>query len=64
MNSSVNRRVFLKNIAAVGGMTVVSVTLPVLAEPKTQSNADSPTDQHTGYHETPHIRAYYRTLQE
>ncbi|OUD14978.1 twin-arginine translocation signal domain-containing protein [Thioflexithrix psekupsensis] len=63
MNSTVNRRDFLKNIAALSGVTAVSAALPALAESDT-ATAVVPAAEPTGYHETPHIRAYYRTLQD
>jgi anaerobic selenocysteine-containing dehydrogenase len=64
MNSTVNRRDFLKNIAALSGVTVVSAALPALAESDTATAVVPTADHVTGYHETPHIRAYYRTLQD
>lgn len=63
---SVNRRIFLKGAAAAGGVaaiTAVSATGLVDADtqqPDTPEVADKKASK--GYHETQHIKAYYRTL--
>ena len=58
------RRNFLKGVVVVSGATALSgVSASILTDdtPKTnQDDAEAPASK--GYHETPHIQAYYRTL--
>ena len=58
------RRNFLKGVVVVSGATALSgVSASMLTEdtPKTKHNAaEAPASK--GYHETPHIQVYYRTL--
>jgi hypothetical protein len=58
-----DRRAFLKGVVASGGAAAVAMaSTKGLAAP-----ADAPTTEHAteapaqGYHETPHIRDYYKT---
>jgi hypothetical protein len=56
-----DRRTFLKKLAAAGGATaaVVVSSRAAVASPE-QGAAPEPAKQ-KGYHETPHIRSYYRS---
>jgi len=60
-----DRRRFLKGVAAAGGataLTAFSVSRLVAADsdgPDTQKHTENAS---RGYHETEHIREYYRTL--
>ena len=61
-----NRRIFLKGAAAAGGaaaITVVSATGLVDTDTQ-QTDAPDVADKKAskGYHETQHIKDYYRTL--
>ncbi len=54
------RRTFLKKLAAAGGATAaVAMSNQAVASPDADLASES-TEQR-GYHETPHIRNYYRT---
>lgn len=54
------RRTFLKKLAAAGGATAaIAVSGQAAASPE-PAPASEPTSNR-GYHETPHIRHYYRT---
>jgi hypothetical protein len=60
-----NRRNFLKGVVAVGGVTAVSTfTASNLMADDTGESLSRENDTQTsrGYHETNHIRNYYRTL--
>ena len=61
------RRTFLKTAVAAGGVTVLSNAnaAPVENIPQqAQPAAAEPVDSSTGYHESVHIKHYYRTLRE
>ena len=52
------RRTFLKKLAAAGGATAaVAMSNQAVAEPDVASEST----EERGYHETSHIRSYYRT---
>jgi hypothetical protein len=55
------RRTFLKKLAAAGGATaaVVVTSRSALASPDHEPATEA--SKQRGYHETPHIRDYYRT---
>ena len=54
------RRTFLKKLAAAGGATAaVSISGQAVASPEPGPASEPTRDR--GYHETPHIRHYYRT---
>jgi len=55
------RRTFLKKLAAAGGATaaVVVTSRSALASPDHKPAPEAANQR--GYHETPHIRDYYRT---
>ena len=54
------RRTFLKKLAAAGGATAaVAVSSHAAASPDLDLASEATEDR--GYHETPHIRNYYRT---
>lgn len=54
------RRAFLKKLAAAGGATAaVAISGQAAASP--EPDAVSQPAKNRGYHETPHIRHYYRT---
>ena len=54
------RRIFLKKLAAAGGATAaVAMSNQAVAAP--DLDLASEETQERGYHETPHIRSYYRT---
>ncbi len=61
-----DRRLFLKGAAAAGGVTALAaVSTASLSDPDTADNTDPGTaakPASRGYHETAHIRDYYRTL--
>jgi len=55
------RRAFLKKLAAAGGATAaVAIGGQAAASSPEPGPASEPT-KNRGYHETPHIRHYYRT---
>ena len=54
------RRTFLKKLAAAGGATAaVAISGQAAASPEPDPASEPAKKQ--GYHETPHIRHYYRT---
>ena len=54
------RRNFLKKLAAAGGATAaVAISGQAAASP--EPGPASEAKKNRGYHETPHIRDYYRT---
>jgi hypothetical protein len=54
------RRTFLKKLAAAGGATAaVAISGQAVASPEPGPASEPTRDR--GYHETPHIRHYYRT---
>ena len=60
------RRNFLKGAVIVGGATAlssVSAGLLTESDPK-QKRKDQNAQASKGYHETPHIQAYYQTLRD
>ena len=63
-----DRRLFLKGVIAAGGATALTaVSAHHLADPSKDKQADpglnaDPVSQ--GYHETAHIKAYYRALRD
>lgn len=59
-----NRRIFLKGAAAAGGAAALSaVSAGVMdEEPETENATAAAQDTEAGYHETQHIRDYYRAL--
>lgn len=60
-----DRRTFLKGIVAAGGasaLTAVSASHLTDILDDHQAAADDAATAARGYHETPHIREYYRTL--
>ncbi|EIJ41405.1 hypothetical protein BegalDRAFT_0487 [Beggiatoa alba B18LD] len=61
------RREFLKNLAVLGSATAVVSSTVVNAEtaiPSESPARDATQATHAqGYHLTPHIEAYYKTLQ-
>jgi secreted PhoX family phosphatase len=63
-----DRRLFLKGVIAAGGATALTaVSAHHLADPleDKQAGADlNPDPVSQGYHETAHIKAYYRTLRD
>ena len=62
-----NRRIFLKAAVAAGGATAISrVSAAPSEEPlSTRSSPDQEAGQQSsGYRESDHIRAYYKTLRE
>jgi len=64
------RRNFLKGIAVVGGVAALSsLSVGESAGLTTKSDTveksdDASTQQSKGYHETPHIEAYYNSLRD
>ena len=54
------RRTFLKKLAAAGGATA-AVAMSGQATASVGADLASETTEDRGYHETPHIRNYYRT---
>lgn len=61
------RRTFLKTAVAAGGVTVLSTANAAPAEEVSQQSAPAapePAAESTGYHETAHIKHYYKTLRE
>jgi len=57
---SEERRNFLKTLAAAGGATAaVAISGQAAASPEPEPASEPTRDR--GYHETPHIRHYYRT---
>lgn len=62
------RRTFLKTAVAAGGVSVLATTAdatPIEHNPqKTQSAEPGATAESMGYHETSHIKHYYKTLRE
>jgi len=63
-----DRRLFLKGVIAAGGATALTaVSARHLAEPMKDKQVDAglkPDPVSQGYHETAHIKAYYRTLRD
>ena len=59
-----DRRTFLKKLAAAGGATAaVAVSgRAAVASPEQGSTPEPARDR--GYHETPHIRSYYRSARQ
>jgi len=56
-----DRRTFLKKLAAAGGATAaVAVSGRAAVASPAEDTASGPAKQR-GYHETPHIRSYYRS---
>ena len=56
-----DRRTFLKKLAAAGGATAaVAVSGRAAVASPEQGTAPEPAREE-GYHETPHIRSYYRS---
>ncbi len=56
-----DRRTFLKKLAAAGGATAaVAVSGRAAVASPEQGTASEPAKQE-GYHETPHIKSYYRS---
>ena len=61
------RRTFLKTAVAAGGVTALGAANAAPAEEisqKTISAVPEPVAESTGYHETAHIKHYYKTLRE
>jgi hypothetical protein len=61
------RRTFLKTAVAAGGVSVLSAANAAPAEEilqKTTSAVPEPVAESRGYHETDHVKHYYRTLRE
>ena len=58
------RRNFLKGVVVAGGATALtSVSAGLLTESNsTEKRANTKTRSSKGYHETPHIQAYYQSL--
>jgi hypothetical protein len=64
---SSTRRTFLKTAVAAGGVSVLSTANVASAEvilQKPESAGPEPADGPMGYHETAHIKHYYKTLRE
>lgn len=58
---AIDRRTFLKNVAAAGGAAAaLTVTGKVAATDAVSQPADS-KPREKGYHETRHIKTYYKT---
>lgn len=59
-----NRRNFLKGVVAVGGVTAVSTftATKLIADDTSTPLSRADTQTSRGYHETEHIKKYYRTL--
>lgn len=58
------RREFLKGVAVVGGAaTLATISKSAAARVETKEVGSAPK-QSKGYHETPHIRAYYETARQ
>jgi len=60
------RRNFLKGFVIVSGVTALSsVSAGLLTDNKLREKSDGASArQSKGYHETPHIQAYYDTLRD
>ena len=59
-----DRRTFLKKLAAAGGATAaVAVSGRAAVASPEQGNTPEPA-RDRGYHETPHIRSYYRSARQ
>jgi hypothetical protein len=59
-----DRRTFLKKLAAAGGATAaVAVSGRAAVASPVQDKASGPA-RDKGYHETPHIRSYYRSARQ
>ncbi len=61
------RRTFLKTAVAAGGVTALGAANAAPAEEisqKTISAVPEPAAESMGYHETAHIKHYYKTLRE
>jgi len=62
---TVNRRIFLKGAAAAGGAAAITaVSASGLVDADTEEDVIPAADNKAskGYHETRHIKDYYRTL--
>ena len=63
-----DRRLFLKGVVAAGGATALTaVSAHHHADPLNESQADvghNPDPAEQGYHESAHVKAYYRTLSD
>lgn len=61
------RRTFLKTAVAAGGVTVLSTANATPVDEisqQTEPAVPEPVAESTGYHETDHIKHYYKTLRE
>jgi hypothetical protein len=56
-----DRRTFLKKLAAAGGATAAVAMSGRAAVASPEQGTASEPDRQKGYHETPHIRSYYRS---
>jgi len=56
-----DRRNFLRQLAAAGGATAAVALTGSQALAAPEPDAKSAESEPRGYHETPHIRTYYRT---
>jgi nitrous oxide reductase len=54
------RRTFLKTMAVAGGATATVLLTGRAAGASPEQNASPEATENRGYHETPHIRTYYR----
>ena len=54
------RRTFLKTMAVAGGATAAVVLTGRAAFAAPEQNLSPKAAENRGYHETPHIRTYYR----
>jgi len=64
---SSTRRTFLKTAVAAGGVTVLSTANAAPVDEisqQTEPAVPEPVVEATGYHETSHIKTYYKTLRE
>ena len=64
-NNAAGRRKFLKGIAAAGSATALTSVFAsdlIARDPALNALATNPQSGSHGYHETEHIRQYYRTL--
>ena len=56
-----DRRTFLKKLAAAGGATAAVAMSGRAAVASPGQDTTSEPEKQKGYHETPHIRSYYRS---
>jgi len=56
-----DRRTFLKTMAVAGSATAAAVLTGRAVAASPEQNLSPEAADNRGYHETPHIRTYYRT---